>query len=293
MNLFTIFQRFPDHLSCIEHLETIRWNDNPTCPHCKSNRVARKADGKRIGRWNCHSCKSSFNVLSKTIFQKTKVPLQKWFLAIGLVLNAKKAISSHQLARDLDMNQKTAWYVEKRVRRTMIEDMENAKLLTGIVEADECYLGGKPRKPNDRSKGKNHPRGRGADKMVMLGAVERGGRVVAKLTKRVSAKAINSFLRRNVDKDSLLITDQFLGYSSIHKTIKHTSIDHSKRYVDGIVHTNTIEGFWALMKRAWYGQHHHYTEKHANGYLAEACYKYNNRNNPNAFGDFLQSAVCV
>lgn len=130
MNLIKIFQRFPDQESCIEHLEHIRWGDFSYCPHCGCDTVARKGDPGRIGRWNCHGCRSSFNVLSDTIFENTKVPLQKWFLAIGLIVNAKKSLSSCQLARDLELNQKTAWYVQQRIRAAMIEsDYELVQIL--------------------------------------------------------------------------------------------------------------------------------------------------------------------
>ena len=148
MNLLKIFSRFPDQEACLEHLENIRFGDIPHCPHCGSISVARKADGDRIGRWNCHDCKSSFNVLSGTIFEKTRVPLQKWFLAIGLMVNAKKSISSPQLARDLELTRQTALYVQKRIRAQMAS--EQSELLQGIIEADETYVGGKPRKYNAR-----------------------------------------------------------------------------------------------------------------------------------------------
>ncbi len=172
MDLISIFSRYPDHEHCIEHLEKVGFGDQPYCPLCGGLKVARKADGDRIGRWNCHYCKASFNVLSKTIFQKTKIPLQKWFLAIGLLLNAKKSVSSHQLARDLDLNQKTAWYMGMRIRRAMKLEGE---LLQGIIEADECYIGGKPRKGNRRDGDKPNKRGRGTRKVSVIGAVERGG----------------------------------------------------------------------------------------------------------------------
>ena len=142
MSLIDIFIRFPDQEACIEHLEDIRFSDFPYCPHCGGMKVARKEEPGRIGRWNCHDCKSSFNVLSGTVFEKTRVPLQKWFLAIGLVVNAKKSLSSCQLARDLDLNQKTAWYMQQRIRAERASKQDEI-LLQGIVEADETYLGGK------------------------------------------------------------------------------------------------------------------------------------------------------
>ena len=287
MDLIKVFQRFPDHESCIEHLERVRWHDTPACPHCGAFNVARKAENDRIGRWNCYGCKSSFNVLSRTIFQKTKIDLQKWFLAISLNLNAKKSLSSHQLARDLDLNHKTAWYMGMRIRRAMVDE---GALLSGIVEADEAYVGGKPRKPNRRDDDKPSTRGRGTDKLPIIGAVERGGRVVAKPSLRVDVAALTSFLN-TVDQASLLMTDAWVGYRQMRRHMRHVTVDHSKQYVDGLAHTNTIEGFWSLLKRAWYGTHHHYTDEHSIAYVVESCYKYNARNSENVFEGFLQGAV--
>ena len=288
MDLIKVFQRFPDHASCIEHLERVRWPHVPACPLCGAVNVARKAENDRIGRWNCRECTSSFNVLSGTIFQKTKIDLQKWFLAISLNLNAKKSLSSHQLARDLDLNHKTAWYMGMRIRRAMVDE---GALLSGIVEADEAYVGGKPRKPNRRDDDKPSTRGRGTDKLPIIGAVERGGRVVAKPSLKVDVVALTSFLNETVDKASLLMTDAWGGYRQMNRHMRHVTVDHSKQYVDGLVHTNTIEGFWALLKRAWYGTHHHYTDKHSIAYVVEPCYKYNARNSENDFEGFLQGAV--
>ena len=288
MDLLTVFQRFPDHEACIEHLERVRWGDSPACPYCQAIDVARKSENDRIGRWNCHSCKSSFNVLAGTIFQKTKIPLQKWFLAISLILNAKKSLSSHQLARDLDLNQKTAWYLAMRVRAAMVE---SGDLLTGIVEADEAYVGGKPRKPNKREDDKPNKRGRGTSKLPIIGAAERGGRVVAKPSMKVDVKALTSFLNATVDNAALLITDAWAGYRDMRHHMRHVTVDHSTYYVDGLAHTNTIEGFWSLLKRAWYGSHHHYSNEHSIAYVVEACYKYNARGRDRAFEEFLQGAV--
>ena len=288
MDLIKVFQRFPDHESCIEHLERVRWPHVPACPLCGAVNVARKAENDRIGRWNCYGCKSSFNVLSRTIFQKTKIDLQKWFLAISLNLNAKKSLSSHQLARDLDLNHKTAWYMGMRIRRAMVDE---GALLSGIVEADEAYVGGKPRKPNRRDDDKPSTRGRGTDKLPIIGAVERGGRVVAKPSLKVDVAALTSFLNETVDQASLLMTDAWAGYRQMRRHMRHVTVDHSKQYVDGLVHTNTIEGFWALLKRAWYGTHHHYTDEHSIAYVVESCYKYNARNSENVFEGFLQGAV--
>ena len=288
MDLIKVFQRFPDHESCLEHLERVRWGDTPACPHCGSLSVARKADMHRQGRWNCHDCKSSFNVLSGTIYEKTKLPLQKWFLAVSLFLNAKKSVSSYQLSRDLDLNQKSAWYMAMRIRRAMVD---RDTMFSGIVEADEAYVGGKPRKSNNRKDDRNNPRGRGTSKLPIIGAVERGGKVVAKPSPQVTSQDLTDFLQRNIDKDSLLITDQYPGYSPMSRWIRHTTIDHSKQYSEGLVNTNTIEGFWSLLKRAWYGTHHHYSKGFAMAYAVESCFKYNIRKLTDPFGAFIKATV--
>lgn len=148
MNLIEVMERFPDQESCIEHLERIRWRSGVQCPVCECERKKENSEG-RVGRWYCPDCKLSFKVTHGTVFHGTKIDLQKWFLALALILNAKKGVSSHQLARDLDLNQKTAWFILVRIRAEMANKV-NSILLQGIIEADETYIGGKPRKPNKR-----------------------------------------------------------------------------------------------------------------------------------------------
>ena len=230
-------------------------------------------------------------MLAGTVFSKTRIPLPKWFLGISLMLNAKKSLSSCQLARDLDLNQKSAWYMAMRIREAMTGERG---LLAGIVEADECYVGGKPRKRNKRDDEPEHPRGRGTSKLPIIGAVERGGDVVAQPSAKVTGNALKAFLTRNVDtRGSLLITDQFPGYRPMSRLMPHTTVDHTVRYADGMIHINAIEGFWALLKRAWYGSHHHYSRRHAAAYVIEACYKYNARKASDTFGAFIQGAVAA
>lgn len=287
MNLMTIFTKFPDQEACIEYLERVRWGDEANCPHCGSLNVGRKDDSGRVGRWNCHACNSSFNVLSGTIFEKTRIPLQKWFLAIGLIVNAKKSLSSFQLARDLDMNQKSAWYMQQRIRAAMLT--EEGELLQGIIEADETYVGGKPRKTNRRDdNSKPNKRGRGTKKTPVIGVMERGGRVVARVADELGGKAILRFLRENVDPNgTLLITDEFGGYNMA-REYNRAVINHKECYADGETHTNSIEGFWSLLKRAWYGSHHHYTKGYMPLFVAESCWKYNQRRNADPFAFFVK-----
>ena len=287
MNLVTIFERFPDQEACIEHLERVRFGEQSYCPLCGGLKVARKSDGARIGRWNYRDCKSSFNVLSGTIFEKTKLPLQKWFLAIGLVVNAKKSVSSCQLARDLGMNQKSAWYMQQRIRTAMTTAQR--PMLQGLIEADETYVGGKPRKANRKEDRKPAKRGRGSEKKTpVLGAVERGGHVVACMSARTRGKDILRFIQKNVDPTgSVLVTDEYAPYRAIEDLMPHAVINHSKAYADGDTHVNTMESFWSLLKRAWFGSHHKYTTTWMALFVGEQAWKWNHRKDTDSFGSFM------
>ncbi|MCY4107839.1 MAG: IS1595 family transposase [Chloroflexi bacterium] len=290
MNLIQVFRQYPDQKSCIDFLESIRFTPKAYCPLCGSFDVARKAENDLVGRWNCHDCKGSFNVLSKTIFAKTKIPLQKWFLGIAIVVNAKKSVSSYQLSRDLELNQKSAWFMLQRIRAEMTNKQSDI-LLEGIVEADETFVGGKPRKRNKREDDDNDtPRGRGSSrKQAVIGAVERGGKVVAEVASDLTGRGVMRFLRKAVYMDSDLITDEYGAYRAARGVFYHYTINHSERYVDGDLHTNTIEGFWSLLKRAWYGTHHHYNKHYTPLYVGEACWKYNNRHETDGgFGQFFR-----
>ncbi len=291
MNLIEMMERFPTQEACIEFLEGIRYKDGAYCPLCGSVDVAKKREKKHTGRWNCHDCKSSFKAVRGTMFHGTKIPLQKWFLGIVLMANAKKSLSSCQLARDLNLNQKSAWYMMQRIRTEM--GRKENPLLKGIVEMDETYVGGRVRKPNKHGKDDDVPKnptgGQDDKKTTVIGAVERGGKVSAKmLSQTVNTHAAIEFLRSNViPVDSTLMTDESSVYNQVKDYIAHEVIRHSDVYVRGEIHTNTIEGFWSLLKRAWYGQHHHYNREFIPLYVSEACWKYNNRKRENAFDHFV------
>ena len=279
MNLIEVMERSPDQESCIDHLERVRWKQGtPICPKCESKDVVRKTEDGigRVGRYNCHECKTSFKVTCGTVFHGTKIELQKWFLAISLILNAKKGLSSHPLARDLDLNQKTAWYILTRIRAEMA-DKVNSILLQGIIEADETYIGGKPRKENKKEDREPAPRGRGTSKTAIIGAVARGGQVIAEVAKGLTGREILEFIRRVVTiKASELMTDEYHAYNALSRDMKHQVINHQEQYVDGDKHTNTIEGFWSMLKKAYYGTHHHYSTIYTPLYVHERCYVYNN-----------------
>ena len=282
MNLISIFARFPDQQSCMEHLEQLRWGDEPSCPHCRSGCVGRKADGDRLGRFNCYDCKSSFNVLSGTIFEKTKLPLQKWFLAIGLIVKAKKSLSSHQLARDLELNQKSAWFMQRRIRAQMAG--EQGSLLQSILEVDETYSAGSRGRPIQRQIGDPRKERRGTNKIKVLGVMERGGRVAAQVSACVNGK--NIFKIANLAR-SLLISDEYTAYNVVRPVMAHRAINNSSAYVNGDIHTNSIECFWALIKRVCYSSYY-YKDQYAPLFIAESVRKYNERNNLGTFCYFLK-----
>ena len=176
MNIIQIFARFPTQKDCIAHLEAARWGDKPCCPCCGSLNTARSEH-----RHRCYDCKTGFSVTVGTIFHHTHMPLQKWFLAVMLMLNAKKGLSALQLSRDLKVNKNTAWRITMQIRKAM-NQTERRNLLTGIVEMDETYVGGKPRK-GTKGNGEDgkHMSGRGTKKTPVIGAVERQGSVTAKV----------------------------------------------------------------------------------------------------------------
>ena len=231
-------ERFPTQESCIAHLEQIRFGDEPFCPLCGTvGECARKKQGNVIGRWNCHTCKSSFNVLSKTMFQGTHLPLQKWFCAIALIVNAKKSLSSCQLARDLNLNQKTAWYMQQRIRAEMATK-QGRIMLSGLIEADETYVGGRPRKRNKRDDDKLNPQGtRNAQDRCYrrCGAFREGcGRGRRRI---LSGKGVLAFIKRAIDPDaSTLVTDEYGAYNVVRRIMDHCVIRHSESYVDGESH---------------------------------------------------------
>ena len=172
-----------------------------------------------------------------------------------------------------------------------VEMAKKSVILEGIVEADETYIGGRNRKDYSRADGQPRKRGRGTAKDAVLGVVQRGGKVIAKLVSNVTGKTILDFIKRFVKtEDSQLYTDQYKGYNEIGKEMKHKTLNRSVKWEKGGVHTNTIKGFWSFIKRAWYGQHHHYSTGYTPLYLAEACYKYNYRE-ADRFAKFLEECM--
>jgi transposase-like protein len=293
MNLLEVISKFPDHQSCINYLEGIRWQHEPECPYCKSKQCSKR---KGTQRYQCNNCNSSYSVLVGTIFEDTKLSLPKWFLAISLMLNAKKGLSSLQLGRDIGVNRKTAWYLQMRIRKAMEED-GNQNLFNGIIEIDETYIGGAQR---NHSKEKRRARRESGlnftgmqHKQAVIGLLERAGRIKLQVLEKAHGKTIKPIIEENVSKEACLVTDGFGGYAGLDKQYKehHVLNKEKEDYVRGDYHTNTLEGFWTLLKRGIYGQYHKVSIGHLQAYLNEFTFKYNHRDNRSRFDLLLKRCI--
>lgn len=286
MNVSEVFTRFSSQEACIQYLEGLRWQNEPECPYCKSKQSSQRKD---TYRHQCNNCNSSYSVLVGTIFEDTKLPLFKWFLAISLMLNAKKGLSALQLGRDIGVNRKTAWYLQMRVRKAMQDGGGDNDLFKGIVEIDETYIGGaqrnhsKQRRQQRRESGLNFTGMQ--HKQAVIGLLERAGRIKLEVLEKAHGKTIKPIIEQTVSKQASIVTDGFGGYSGLDKAYKeHQVLNKEKEeYVRGEYHTNTLEGFWTLFKRGIYGQYHKVSIRHLQSYLNEFTFKYNYRSNKSNF----------
>jgi transposase-like protein len=272
-SIIELIKAFPDEQSCINHLEELRWEGFVVSPFDKSSRVY-KCKGNR---YKCKTTGKYFNVRTGTLFDNTKVPLQKWFVAIWLATSHKKGISSLQLSRDIEVTQKTSWFMLQRIRKCF--RYESLSSLSGEVEADETYIGGKNRNRHE-SKRIEGIQGRSVkDKTPVVGMIERGGKVVAKVVEDTKSKTLTREVVNYVKETAKLYTDEWLGYKGVSKIYDHSIVKHNQsEYVNGRVHTNSIEGFWALLKRSIVGVYHFTSKKHLQKYVDEMVFRYNSRN---------------
>lgn len=276
MKAFKSILEFQKHFNtdakCREYLEQQRWGDTICCPFCACVNVTRLKDGKRF-QCNEKLCRKQFSVTVGTVVENTKIPLTKWFLAMYILSNHSKGISSLQLASWLDVTQKTAWFLNHRIRE-MLKD-NDPELLSGIVEVDETYVGGKV---SNKHVSKRKNLATLDNKTMVFGAVAREGKVVTKIIPNTTKDSLLNAVAENVEEGSFMVSDEHVGYNQLKKRYKHARVNHSKQqYVKGAAHTNTIEGFWSLLKRQISGIHHSVSPKHLQRYCDEASYRYNSK----------------
>lgn len=264
-NLISLLEAFPDEKSCIQHLEQLRWPKGIVCPCCGSSRKIYKVTRDHI--YKCSDCNLQFSVRKGTIFEESRLPLRKWFMAVWLVTSSRKGISSCQLSREIGVTQKTAWFILGRLREIAGEMGKLGGPLGGTIEADETYVGGKE---SNKHKEKKLKAGRGTiGKFIVMGAYERRGRIKTELISGTDRTEIHRFITETVNPESKLYTDNHSGYVGL-SGYQHASVNHSiGQYVNGNIHTNSIESFWAILKRSYYGVFHKMTAKHIHRYLAE------------------------
>lgn len=272
-----------------EHLEAHRWPNGPECPHCGAHHeddisvVKGKKRSHRPGLYYCNQCKGQFTVTVGTVFERSKVPLNKWLLATFLMTSSKKGISAHQLHRMLGVTYKTAWFMSHRIREAMKEDIESSGPIRGegkIVEADETYFG----KREDgyvspQRKGQPYLKRKKPGKRAVVSLVERGGRVRSFHPKHANKQLVRDILVRNVPRDTTLYTDESRLYTETGKEfLSHQTVKHSTgEYVRGDIHTNNIEGYFGVFKKGMRGVYQHCGEAHLHRYLAEFDFRFNNR----------------
>jgi transposase-like protein len=294
LNLIELAQHFSNEDAAREFIEKLRWPEGPVCPHCGEINNAYKLEPKpgsktRKGLWKCAGCREQFTVTVGTIFEDSHIPLHKWLLAYHLLCASKKGMSAHQLHRMLKVTYRSAWFMAHRIRYTMTQEPLSSKL-TGVVEIDEAYIGGKRRhvqssqvRPGRRAEDRIGPF---ADKAPVVSVLQREGRVQSMHLQKVTAENLRPVIEKMVSEDAHVMTDSGTCLVGVMRTRKqkHDMVNHQAkeyvRYEDGVcISTNTIEGYFSILKRGINGVYHQVGKRHLHRYLAEFDFRYNTRKN--------------
>ena len=284
MNLMKLIANFHTEEKYRERLAELRWTEGVKCPRCEGDKYA--YDSKRFV-YDCYSCGYQFSVITNTMLHDTHLPLNKWFIAVYMMCESKKGVSANQLKRTIGVSYKTAWYLCHRIRTAMTQAVssEERTLLTGVIEMDETFVGGK-------TQGMGH--GYKGNKALVVGVVQRGGEIVLQVSTDRTRKSLHEFALKHISPEAVAIfTDDWPAYNgigdadTIHETVNHSQDE----YVRGNVHTNTVEGVWSLLKRSIIGSFHHVSIKHLDKYLDELEWRYSNRDNPYLFRDTLLELI--
>lgn len=272
-NLIQMMNALPDEQAAIDHFTAIRWKQGAFCPHCGSVKVYHFSD-KRTHK--CGDCRKRFSIKVGTIFEDSKIGLREWMLAIWLITSHKKGIASTQLAKDIGVTQKTAWFMLHRLRHAAQTKSFN-RPLDGMVETDETFIGGKEK--NKHASKRTGGKQGGAGKAAVLGILERDGELRTGTLANLRARNVQSAIRQNVQAGALILTDEHSSFRGlardyIHHTVTHSAGEYVRKFY---IHTNGIESVWAIFKRQIIGTHHWLSPKHLSRYLVEMTWRFNQR----------------
>ena len=295
LNLIALAQHFSDEDKAREFVEKLRWPDGPICPHCGEVNNAYKLEPKppkdngkgkhvRKGVWKCAGCREQFTVTVGTIFEDSHIPLSKWLLAYHLLCASKKGMSAHQLHRMLKVTYRSAWFMAHRIRYTMSQEPLSSKL-KGVIEVDETYIGGKIRTQPQVAKFGTRPMDRVSgvsNKAAVVSVLQRGGRVQSQHVQRVTTENLRPIIEQMVAEDAHVMTDSSTVLKGAMRGRKHDQVNHKAeeyvRYENGLcITTNSIEGYFATLKRGINGVYHHVGKQHLHRYLSEFDFRYNSR----------------
>lgn len=286
-SLIDLVQTFSSEQKCIQYLEQLRWNGLVMSPYDPTSIVYKCKNNQ----YRCKNTQKTFNVKTGTLFDNTKIKLVKWFMAIWLVTSHKKGISSIQLSKDINVTQKTAWFMLQRIRKCFGADNDGE--LFNEVEIDETFIGGKNKNRHADKKVENTQGRSFKDKTPVIGMLQRQGKVIARKIESTAIEHITPQVTKNVHKTATVITDEWCGYNKVSRIYDHAFVKHNEgEYVNGRIYTNSIEGFWSILKRGIVGIYHFVSRKHLQRYVDEFVYRYNTRriSETDRFKRLLQNA---
>jgi len=274
-NLIDVTTHFSNKEHCIDYLTELRWPNGVKCVFCDHQKIYELKGANK--RYKCARCYKQFSVTKGTIFENSPIPLQKWFMAVFILTTHKKGVSSLQLASDLGITQKSAWFMAQRIRYALkVKNFD--KQISGVIQADETFIGGKNKNRKGNKKVANSQGRSVKDKTPVFGMIQTGGMLITRVVPNTRSETLKPIIENMVADGSIIVTDEWLGYKNLSSKYYHVTLNHQEdEYARGAFHNNSIEGFWGLFKRGIFGIYHQVSRKHLHRYCDEFAYRYNAR----------------